>query len=124
MGGPDVLRTSCRLPRASAKGERPKYGAPVYCSGPTPRCVRGEHLQVTPPDLIFLRGVKERTMSAFSASSHRPRPLVVVAEDDVEARTMLGVTLELGGFDVVLAVDGCDAVMLSSAAVPMPLCRT
>jgi DNA-binding response OmpR family regulator len=49
-------------------------------------------------------------ISTIAVSPHQPRPLVVVAEDDVAARTMLGFVLELRGFDVVLAVDGRDAL--------------
>lgn len=49
-------------------------------------------------------------MSAPPAASPRTRPLVVVAEDGPDARMMLGVMLEFRGFDVVLTVDGRDAL--------------
>jgi two-component system response regulator MprA len=38
------------------------------------------------------------------------RPLVVVAEDHADERAMMGMMLEFLGFDVVLAVDGRDAL--------------
>lgn len=40
----------------------------------------------------------------------RTRPLVVVADDGIDARTMLGLLLEFRGFDVILTVDGRDAL--------------
>ena len=46
------------------------------------------------------------------ATLHRDRPRVVVADDDVDARAMLAFMLELGGFDVVLAPDGGEALEL------------
>lgn len=49
-------------------------------------------------------------MSVLAASPPRPRPLVVVAEDGVDARTMVGIMLEFRGFDVVLTADGRDAL--------------
>jgi CheY-like chemotaxis protein len=53
-------------------------------------------------------------MSVLPARSPQPRPLVVVAEDDGDARAMLGIMLEFSGFDVVLTGDGraaLDAVL-------------
>lgn len=38
------------------------------------------------------------------------RPLVVVAEDRADARTMVGIMLASFGFDVVLTADGVDAL--------------
>jgi two-component system response regulator MprA len=49
-------------------------------------------------------------MSVFLASPRRARPLIVVAEDGVDARTMLGSMLDFHGFDVVLAIDGREAL--------------
>ena len=44
------------------------------------------------------------------APPDRSRPLVVVAEDDEDARTMLGTWLERRGYEVVLAADGLEAL--------------
>lgn len=63
-------------------------------------------------------------MSAVPPSSYRERPLIVVAEDGVEARTMLGLVLEFRGYDVVLAVDGIDALDAVLARRPDGSCRT
>jgi CheY-like chemotaxis protein len=49
-------------------------------------------------------------MSVLASSPDQPRPTVVVAEDGVDTLTMLGLMLELRGFDVVLTVDGRDAL--------------
>lgn len=49
-------------------------------------------------------------MSVLPLNPHRLRPLVVVAEDGDAERTMVGFMLEVSGFDVVLTVDGLDAL--------------
>ena len=43
-------------------------------------------------------------------SPDRSRPLVVVAEDDDDARSMLGAWLESRGYEVVLTADGLEAL--------------
>lgn len=44
------------------------------------------------------------------APPDRSRPLVVVAEDDDDARTMLGTWLERRGYEVLLTADGLEAL--------------
>jgi len=53
---------------------------------------------------------KRSGITVVCASSRRPRPLIVVAEDGVDALAMLGLMLEFHGFDVVLTGDGCEAL--------------
>jgi CheY-like chemotaxis protein len=49
-------------------------------------------------------------ISVLPAGLRRHRPLVVVAEDDDDEREMLGLMLGLRGFDVVLSINGRDAL--------------
>ena len=47
-----------------------------------------------------------------------PRPLVLVAEDDPDILTLITLTLELDGWDVVTAPDGARAFEAATARVP------
>jgi CheY-like chemotaxis protein len=55
-------------------------------------------------------GTAQRPRLREGVSRRTVRPLVVVAEDRADARTMVGIMLASYGFDVVLAVDGLDAL--------------
>ena len=47
-----------------------------------------------------------------------PRPLVLVADDDDDIRGLVAYRLEKGGFDVVQAADGEEAIRLALEHVP------
>ena len=50
--------------------------------------------------------------------SETPRPLVLVADDDEDIRGLVAYRLEKGGFDVVQAADGEEAIRLALEHVP------
>lgn len=101
-----VVTASCVVRTRNPIAAQPR----PYRSGPTLSWAYCQDPQRTLPEATRIQRVKGAGIAVIPASLDHPRPLVVVAEDGVDALTMLGLMLEFRGFDVVLTGDGREAL--------------
>jgi CheY-like chemotaxis protein len=57
-------------------------------------------------------------MSSRTSNPHSPLPLVLIADDNEDARDMYGAYLSYAGFRVATAIDGADAIEIARREHP------
>ena len=57
-------------------------------------------------------------IAELNGASQRPRPVVLIAEDQPELRQLYAQQLAMSGFDVIEAANGAEAIDLTSARLP------
>lgn len=102
----------------------PKAFGPPVCPPPPdgmPSALRGAPKSRSRESLFM--DARAETCSPVEVLLLRPKPRVLLAEDDVELRALYGLSLRNAGYDVVDAADGTEALeqlVASPAAEPDP----
>lgn len=68
--------------------------------------------------VVFTVWDNRRVTDAAGRAAERPRPLVLIVEDQVDLRQLYVQELMMSGFDVIEAANGADAISSTSAQFP------
>jgi CheY-like chemotaxis protein len=97
-----------RQGRAASLPESPLPSPRTWCNEKAP----GAHRCDRPPPPRLPAEVNVRSLPADASPAGPRRPLLLIVDDEVTILEMLGLTLPVVGFDVVLASSGPEAVEL------------
>lgn len=70
------------------------------------------------PPAAFTVWDNREVIDAVGRAEERPRPLILIVEDQVDLRQLYVEQLLLSGFDVIEAANGADAITSTSAQFP------